>query len=283
MSRRTLVAVRVPFSGTLWLLAAAAVLGVPGPLAAQAAHKPDPWAEEVAIGAANAALAGVAAAITAWLRGQDVGEAMLGGFVGGSIVFAGKRLAVEDRPGIGFAGRQLAAVGSSVARNAAEARPWLQEVWLPLGPVWIDVRSGASGRVSVDLWGVGALVWGVTRAELAIDWRATLSNGAFVFDSPSHDLTSDGEPINGFAYGGIVVLGPTLTEGERSQVRGHEMVHVIQQDYYYQAWSRPMESWAWRRFLNRDVPFQLGIAGRLLLPPFMSMLGESEAELMEAR
>lgn len=269
------------------LAAALSALALVGavPLHGQASHEQptptDPWVEDVAIGMANAFTGGVTAALTAWLRDEDVGRAVVRGMVGGAIVFAGKRIVVEDFGGAGLLGRQVGAVGSSVVRNAGAGAPWLDEVWLPLGPLWVQANPRSPGRVRVDAWRAAVLGWAATRSELRVDWGESASSGAFVFRAPEHIIRDDGDNVSGLTIGSVVLLGP----GRDAQVRqtsAHELVHVVQHDFDSQTWGRPLESWAWSRFTDRTAPVDFGLAP-FLRYPFLYDLHQAEARALEAR
>lgn len=269
------------------LVAALSTLALVGaaPLQGQASHEQpiptDPWVEDVAIGMANAFTGGVTAAVTAWLRDEDVGRAMVRGMVGGAIVFGGKRIVVENFDGAGLLGRQVGAVGSSMVRNAGTGAPWLEEVWLPLGPLWVQANPRSPGGVRVDAWRVAVLGWAATRSELRVDWGASASNGAFVFRAPEHVVQKDGDAVAGLALGGLVLLSRDRT-GQVRQTRGHELVHVVQLDFYSQALAHPLESWVWSRFTDWSVPVDIGLPPHLL-PSFFGDLPEAEARALDSR
>jgi hypothetical protein len=259
------------------------VLFCPPSLAAQAGDDaPAAWTEDVAILGTNVAMGGLTAAVTAWIRGEDPTRAFLRGAAGGGLVFAGKRLVSEDFDGAGFLGREVGAVGSSVVANAGLGRGWLEEVWLPLGPLWIQANWHTPERFRLNVWTLGSLAWALGRPELELDWGETLSNGTFVLRSPRHGLRSDDEPASGITLGGNVLIG-RLPASEHEEVRAHELVHVIQQDFVVRAWSRPLESRGWRELLGRDLPIDLAIVPVLLFPPFLSDLMEAEADVLESR
>lgn len=242
----------------------------------------EPWVEDVGLAMANAFTGGVTAAVSAWLRDEDIGRAFVGGMIGGAGVFTGKRLVVEDVDGAGLVGRYVGALGSNVVRNAGRGTGWLDEIWLPVGPLWIQSSPESARDVRLNVWHTAALAWALTREELELDWGSSASSGTFVFDAPRHWLRRDGDPIGGFVVGSVVVLGP----GDEPDVllsRGHELVHVVQHDFAYLAWERPVESWGWSRVLRRNPPVDLGLLRPLLLQPFVGPLHQGEAEALEGR
>lgn len=233
------------------------------------------WITHTGIAAANVLVGGLVTAATAWIRGEDLGDAFVKGSVGGGGVFFGKCVASERFGGAGLLGRQMAAVGSSVAANGGMGRGWLEEVWLPAGPFWIQASPASAHDLRLDLSNVVALAWAGTRRELEFDWRQSVSTGAAIFVAPEHRIVKGGDRMNGFSIPGGAVLG--VGSREPDDVRAHEMTHVIQQDYLRQNVSLPVEAWAWRLALDRTVPIDVGVAGLLTALPFVNALIEAEA------
>lgn len=269
---------------TLALALAMLALCGSAPAAAQSDEQGvEPWVEDVAIGMANAFTGGVTAAVSAWLREEDLAHAFVGGMLGGTLTFAGKRLVVEDFDGAHLLARQIGALGSNMVANAGAGAPWLGEVWLPVGPLWVQAVGQAPGadRVRVDAWRAGTLVWAATRSELRVDWGSTASSGAFVFDVPEHELRVGGDRTLGLTRGGVVLLGPALV-ADRERTLRHELVHVLHLDFAHRAWGRPLESWGWSRLFDGEPPLDIGVA-RLLLHPIVYSLQEGEATTLEAR
>lgn len=232
--------------------------------------------EGLGIAATNALAGGVSAAVIAAVRGGDVTDAFLKGAVGGAVVYAGKRVAVEGFAGAGLIGRQVGALGSSVVANGGWGRGWLDVTSWPLGPLWIEVHGPRPSSLRANVWDIGALAWAIYRPELRFDWRASLSNGAMVFASPYHAvITGDGHAA-GFALAGMIVLGPGT---DHLPVQAHENVHVIQHDFLLHVASRPVEAWAWGAIFGRSAPVDLDIFRALPgWPP--SPLLEAEAEAL---
>jgi hypothetical protein len=245
-------------------------------------RRTEPWVQDVGLAMANAFTGGVTSAVSAWLRGEDIGRAIVGGMVGGGVVFAGKRLVVEDFDGAGILGRYVGALGSNVVRNAGRGTGWVDEVWLPLGPLWIQSSPESDRGLRVNVWQSVVLGWALTRKELELDWSSSAWSGTLVFKAPRHRLRSDGDPIGGFAVGSLVFLGPG-SESDIQLSRGHELVHVVQQDFGYLAWERPAESWGWSRAFHRSSPVDLGLLSSVLLQPIIRPLPEGEAGVLESR
>lgn len=256
-------------------------LALPTPAAPQVIDpdRPD-WVADVGVAGANVLAGALTAGATAALRGESVPDAFWRGAVGGATVFAGKRVAVTGFGGSGLLGRQIGALGSSVVANAGADRGWLEEVWLPLGPVWVQASPRSDVRGRLDLYTVGATVWAVARPELRADWQRSIRSGAVVFRSSTHRITIDdgARAVGGFATGGLIALG--VTGGDPEVLDAHEIVHVIQHDFLLHTMSRPVEALGWNRILGRRPPIDIG----LLMPagdvPVLGDLIEAEAEIL---
>lgn len=249
--------------------------------AQQHSHPQPTWAIDLGVAGANIVAGGVTAALTAAIRGHDLPEAFLKGAAGGGAVFVGKRVAVERFAGAGLLGREIAGLGSSMAANAGAGRSWLDEVWLPLGPAWIQVRPKARFRTRVNLSDVGTIVWAATRSELHFDLERSISNGSTVFMAPRHRIESGSSPVGGLVLGGVVLLGNSA--GDVEIIQRHENVHVIQHDYLLHSMVRPLERWGWARITRRNIPVDLSLVPLLGYPKFLHSLHEREAEVLEHR
>ncbi len=200
------------------------------------------WVDDVRFATTNALLGGVATAIVAALRDDvPVGGAFLSGVLGGTVVYAGKRVAASRFDGAGLAGRQIAAVGGSMGRNAVEGRAWLDELAFPLG--WARVywdRAGGGVTVRPD---VNAIVWSLhlaLRSRTDFDWGRSLSSGAPVFLSRDGSFESD---VAGRTLGNVILADPDANI-PLDVILAHERVHVLQLDHHYALWGSPMERWA---------------------------------------
>lgn len=210
----------------------------------------------------NAMLGGLTAGVTQRLRGGAFGDAFVHGAAGGAGVYVGKRLAVSSSPAAGLAGRQVAAIGASVSRNAADGRPAFERLVLPIGPalVRLDLAGGARGHVTLDLVGLGALGMIALSSHAArVDWGSTLSSGTFVFDVDSGD---DHSWAARHIAGAIVLdRDPGRTNQPRSVLLAHERVHLLQYDQAFILWADPAERALFRRLpypkFTRYVSFSL--------------------------
>lgn len=279
-------------------LVAALALSVASPAPAQTLHDHEErWASDAAGEAAflgiNALVGGLTAGVWQELSGGAFEKGFAGGALGGGVAYAGKRVAAESFAGAGFLGRDLAAVGGSVVRNAADGRPLLDSLALPVGPLRLHLspRDPGGARLEADLpelyWGV----YGLVDHRLALDVDESLSSGIFVFDADRPLVDRDGERVLGTATGGAAFLSPQ-TETEKARSLPHERAHVLQLDFVHQAWFRPLEE-----RLARHLPWD-GLVDRVdydLVAPALHWsaraLGwhdlaaplETEAEFLENR
>lgn len=261
----------------------ASALAIPRLAVAQDHDHPQPdWIVDVGVAGANALSGAVTAAVTAAIRGDAVPEAFIKGAVGGAAVFAGKRVAVEQFSGAGLLGRQVGSVGASIVANGGAGRGWVEEVWLPLGPVWLQASPSSDFGARLDLLNVGVTAWAVERPELEVDGRRSLDSGALVFTSPGHRITNSDGDVNGVAMAGTIALG-AMAPIDVDVVERHERVHVIQYDYFVHTVSRPFEKWGWDRLLGRRMPFDLGLIALAGTPRFVRDLTEAEAGALELR
>ncbi len=247
---------RSPSAASLVLLAGVA-LQRPSPAGAQTGVCPrcgietaTPSTSDAALIAVNALLGGTTAGILRAVRGESFLEGFAAGLAGGALVYAGKRVVAQPFVGAGLAGRQLAAFGNTVIRNASDARPVFSEVIVMLGPIPGRLLIATGGRVKVrpqlDLVSLGGLVYGAVSSRYSIDWGTSWSSGAAVFVDDSRleravDLpTGVTDRIAGQTVGGNIFLTPyaALQPG----VLEHERVHVIQFDFVTAAWGDRVDS-----------------------------------------
>ena len=245
--------------GPLLLLGGAALLWLAAPAAGQSVEPPlDPprWVGEVTSFGVNSLLGGVTAGLMQEARGGSFADGFTRGALGGALIFGGKRIAVERFAGAGLVGREVAAVGSSIVRNAADARPSLERLVLPLGPVRLYVQRDSAGvRVSPRLDLVTALATGYAVAVAELEWDAadSWSSGAPVFRVEDRLIRSRGDEQGpreigaaGITRAGAIYLSdiPGLDYAEDF---AHERVHVIQYDQFFWTWTSPAEEWLLER------------------------------------
>lgn len=210
------------------------------------------WEAEASTLAVNALLGGVAAGTVRLLRSGSFLDGFAVGAAGGALVYAGKRIAVEPWDGAGLAGREVAAVGTSIIRNTADGRPPLQRLVLPvwIGRLYVTTGPRLGVQPRLDLLGAAATAYQAVSASSTFDLRRTLSSGAPVFR-----VYEDGLGWLGFQRAGVVLLrydtgyrgieeqlpDDMLVPLERSF--SHERVHVVQLDQAFLLLTAPAEDW----------------------------------------
>lgn len=236
--------------------------------------------QELTVAGLNVLLGGVtAAAARAW-RGEPVLRGFWVGAAGGGVIYAGKRIAVENFDGAGLIGREVASVGGSMVRNAAAGLSPLEEVVLPIGPVRLYVsRDRVTPRL--DVGSVVAASAFVLYYDARLDTRASLSSGALI-------LRGDG-PMPGLSSAGTVMVWHDLPPEEGPRLLAHERVHILQYDQAFLSWGERPE-----RRLAGHVPGPSGFldyldtgalvlgarAGLTALIPYADRPWEREAYLL---
>ena len=227
---------------------------------------------DVRIAAVNVALGAITSGAWSAARHKPFWRGLARGGAGGGAVYAGKRLIGEGNPLAWWAGRQLAAIGSSEVVNAAEGLPFLQRVVIPVGPVRFHVDRLAKRKVTpkLDLASTiaGFVVASRERTRLAV--RESLATGAIVFIVPETSGTV------GTHSAGVLSLSELVPDGKfpplptKRGVISHELVHAAQYDFVFTAWSDVIQNAIGKKiplvgFVNRYVdvnltlPVQLGV------------------------
>lgn len=230
-----------------WVVLLLATLPLaPLPLRAQAAPSAGTpsWLGDASTLALNSFLGAVTGGTVQALRGGSFSDGFTRGALGGAIVYAGKRLAVQALPGSGVAGRAVAGAGSSIVRNASDGLPSLSRVVLPLGPARLYLRDGATPQIRWDAATLVAAGYAFAEPKLHLDWGATLSSGAPVFRVRDQLLQEPGGAGDAGASGttraGTIYLSDI--EGlDYNQDLRHERIHVVQNDFVFLGWTDPVE------------------------------------------
>ena len=254
-------------------------------------HPPAGVGEAAFLGA-NTLLGALTGGLLQAIRGGSFSDGFARGALGGAIVYAGKRVSVGRFAGAGLLGRELAAVGASVVRNAADARPSFERLALPVGP--INVYVGAPGRnrlsVKVSLYQLASFGWAVAEPALSFEAGKSLSAGAPVFRARNRVILSDGDPVGGLMAGGTILLSGRGPWNEDA-VFAHERVHVLQRDFYFQAWFNELEAWllkqttfaAVNRYVDIDILTQLFFLGTRTAFGRTNHPDEIEADFLDLR
>jgi hypothetical protein len=300
MRGRTAAAAVAGLAGVLWALAGAAPAEAqyrfdcpserPTTGCVLVEHTPR-WVGHFTVLSSNAFVGGLTGGIAQRLRGGSFRDGFARGALGGAVVYAGKRIVVEDFDGAGLLGRQVAAVGSSVVRNAADGRPSLERLVFPLGPVRLYVDRGAEARTRVqprvDLVQLAWLGWAAQEPRLGFDARESLSSGAPVFRvdglilQPRYtDVETD---VHGLQTSGVIFLSdiPEWMAEFNLATLPHERVHVLQDDYLFLNWAEP----ATRPFLDRlparGIGRYLDLNGALVVHAALELLLSREHQPWE--
>ncbi|HWP38144.1 MAG TPA: hypothetical protein VNL18_11380 [Gemmatimonadales bacterium] len=201
-----------------------------------------PWVQHFTVLSANAAVGALTGGILQALRGGSFADGFTRGAVGGALVYAGKRVAAEPPWGAGMLGREIAAVGTSVVRNAAAGRPSFERLSLPLGPlpVWLVIEQTprVSIRPTLDL---SAAIWvgsNLSDQRLSLDVAQSFSAGAPVFNAELRAIRSGDDIAQGVMVSRTITLSDPLTgyPSDPARTLAHERVHVIQSDFALSAW-----------------------------------------------
>lgn len=239
----------------------------------------------------NALATGLATGVLAKLRGHSFSRAFVGGALGGVVGYTGKYLATRRFVGSGLVGRQVAAVGYSIARNSSAGEIDAFPLVLPVGPLRIHASNdqGLTLQFGLSLTDLAFTGYGVLSPDLQLDWSRTISTGTAVFVSRGRGLADrDGDPIGGATIGGVVFLAD-VGPFDQNLSATHEMVHVIQNDGFEQILSDRLDAWVVSELLGDRVQrvsinsVRLSLNGFLNGPPFLRSALEAEAEFLEVR
>jgi hypothetical protein len=238
------------------------------------------WVSEFTILSANAVFGGVTSGFLQKTRGGSFRDGFTRGFLGGSVVYAGKRLAVERFGGAGLLGRGVAATGASMVRNASDGHPPLERLILPVGPVrfYVDRGVGTAVRAKFDLNTLVLMGYAATRGELELQAASSLSAGTpvyaareFLFGATEDTIRASGQVIES-----VIFLSelPWRHPEEAREVFAHERIHLLQRDQLFITLTEPLSARIVReapvlQTLYRYIDFHpTDIVFRLLQVPF---------------
>jgi hypothetical protein len=258
-------------------------------LVAQMAHATEeypPRTSDAALLGANSLIGGLSSGLMAKLQGRGFRTAFLHGFLGGAVHYCGKRVTAARFTMSGFLGREMAAVGSSIVRNASHGAGVLDSIFLPIGPLRLVVWEGEGRGVDfgLSLLDTGSLLVGLFEPKLDLDLEASLSSGSPVYRGPERYFDQD---VNGHTHGGVIRIGDFAP----GSTLPHERVHVAQNDFMNYVWADPFEDWLatllfgrvpWGGVLQLDVTASLArdLAGAVGAKSGFSRPFEIEAEFL---
>jgi hypothetical protein len=208
------------------------------------------WTGDLAVFGANALLGGITGGLSQRMGGGSFSDGFTRGFLGGAVVYAGKRVAVERFPGAGLVGREVAAVGVSMVDNAGAGRGTFERLVLPvwIGRLYIEPHAqGGGARITprLDAMATFWTVHGLVVDELRFDFGSTVSAGTPVFRTDNLLIVSGGDRSHaaGVTAAGVLYLADIPAYGEfwGPRVFSHERVHMLQMDQIFFQWTRPLE------------------------------------------
>lgn len=240
---------------------------------AQVRESPGPSAT-VRVAAVNVAIGALTAGTWSVARGKSFWAAFARGGAGGATVFAGKQLIGEGNPLSWWAGRELAALGSSEVVNAGEGFRFLQRTVIPVGPIRFHVDRLAKRKVvpKLDLASAVAALVIASRERTRFALNESLATGVIVFIVPENSRTV------GTHTAGVLSLSEGLPDGNfpplahKRTVISHEMVHAAQYDFVFTVWNDVAQRAVAKKIgavgvmtryvdLNLTLPLQLGANG----------------------
>lgn len=212
--------------------------------------------------AINALIGGLSGGATNAAAGRSFWDGFAKGAGGGVVVFAGKRVIAEKGSFASWAGRQIAAVGSSQVRNAGAGRKMMEELVFPVGlaRVYVITKDRTRFRAKLDLTAAIGTVAMSQRPGASFDPAASFTNGAIIFTAP----WLEDDAAAALRLGVIRIYDLPLSIGGppivKTSVVAHELIHAAQYDFISIAWSEPLEKWALSgsragRLVHRYVDF----------------------------
>jgi hypothetical protein len=248
------------------------------------------WVGQFTVLSANALIGGLTAGVMQHARGESFARGFVRGALGGGAVWAGKWVAAQRFSGAGLAGREVAATGASMIRNAGRGQGFFEELVLPFGPVRFHITPGAPApvRPKLDVLGTAWLLYGVSERELELDVGGSLSAGAPVFRTDGKILSIGDDSLHaaGIANAGVVFVADVPAYGASLQRRAlaHERVHVLQEDQLFLLWTDPAEDWLLERLpggthASRFIDLNLSTELLRLLGRFFPDHGERPWEM----
>ena len=259
------------------------LLGAPRMLAAQsdtASVVTTPsWVGHFTSASANALLSGVTAGLVQELKGGSFRDGFTRGALGGVVIYAGKRVAADRFTGAGLLGREVAAVGTSMVRNAADGIGTFDRVVLPVGITRLYWQRAAPRGVQVklDVVALGWTIYGIVEPELHFEAEESFSAGTPVFstDNKVIDFSGDDEHAAGVVEAGVIFRADVRVWGRDALSRAfaHERMHVLQMDQLFLTLNDPHDDWLLRQLPGgRKVARYVDLNGAEYIMTFLSAL-----------
>ena len=258
----------------------------------EARWRPPTWVGEVTFLGANSLIGALTGGVLQKIRGGSFSDGFARGALGGGIVYLGKRVTVARFDGAGFLAREIAAVGTSIVRNASDGVPTLSRFVFPVGPTRLHVTPAAENplRMTVDLAELVWMTYAVAEPALSLRVGKSLSAGAAVFIAENRSIRRDDEIIEGLTGPGSIFLAGRGVSNPDA-IFAHERVHIIQRDFYSQAWFLPLERWLLRntpiapvqRYVDFNILTSLYLSGWSAAVGRDDRLEEIEADFLQIR
>lgn len=210
------------------------------------------WIGQFTTFSANAVLGGITGGVIQKVRGGSFKDGFTRGAFGGAIIYSGKRLAASRFSGAGFIGREVAAVGSSVVRNASDGIGSFDRLIFPVAfaKIYWD-RPAKNIQPKLDVVSAGYTVYGIIEDELTFDARESVSAGAMVFRTNNKVIATkrDDEHAAGLQAEGVILRADVPGFGDKflKLALAHERVHVLQDDQIFITLNDPLDDWMWAR------------------------------------
>jgi hypothetical protein len=285
--------VKFPTRGLRFCASALFAIEIVAPrLDAQAAVIPNqlPLGTRVGNLAINGAIGAMTGLVWATIRNSSKWRGIEQGAAGGLLMSVGKQTAASDFDGSGFVGREVSAVGVSLAASTGQPHTTFA---FPIGPVSLEYGEGSyDWRLNVTDF-VAIVALGIS-SKTDFDLHRSLSSGAAVFRDKRAGFGTAGDwDLTALSGLGTIRLSRSAFKygtGEANVVY-HENVHILQDDYFQDAIALPPE-----RALIEHLPFghrflrhfDLGAVGPILesgmegLTAYRSRPWEQEAYALTA-
>ena len=237
--------------------------------------------------AGNAIVGGVTAGVRAFSGDRPILRAMLTGFVGGATHGGAKVLL----PRMGLSAAVLSAVGTSIVANAENTAP-LEQLVLPLGPARVRVATTTRNlSFGLNVYEAATLLFRAGSPGHRVDWDRSLQSGTVVLRTGRALMVGEGQRAAAVTTGSLITMSDLAWNPRRTF--NHERIHVLQNWFLDETWSRPLETRARRATpVLRWIPgwLELGVTTPALLVAERSVPGrplrsalEAEAEALEGR
>jgi hypothetical protein len=222
---------------------------LPRPLGAQVDstfHETTPrWVAHFTSASANMLLSALTAGVAQELKGGSFRDGFTRGALGGLIIYGGKRISIESFAGAGLIGREVASVGASVVRNAADGLGSFERLVLPVGVIRIyrHPKPGNKWQAKIDAVALGQTIYGVVERELVFDASKSFSSGMAVFRTRNRILDLGDEHAAGVTNAGVIFLSDVPLWGQELLQRAfaHERVHSLQMDQLFLTLNDPYD------------------------------------------